>query len=40
MTAASTPDTLLESRGLTVRFGGLLALNELDIDVRHGEVLA
>jgi ABC-type branched-subunit amino acid transport system ATPase component len=24
---------------LTVRFGGLLALNELDIDVRHGEVL-
>lgn len=39
MTATSAPDTLLESRGLTVRFGGLLALNELDIDVRHGEVL-
>jgi branched-chain amino acid transport system ATP-binding protein len=39
MMAASIPDTLLESRGLTVRFGGLLALNELDIDVRHGEVL-
>ncbi|MGY4290754.1 ABC-type branched-subunit amino acid transport system ATPase component [Bradyrhizobium sp. LM2.7] len=39
MTATSAPDSLLESRGLTVRFGGLLALNELDIDVRHGEVL-
>jgi branched-chain amino acid transport system ATP-binding protein len=30
---------LLECHGLTVRFGGLLALNQLDIDVRHGEVL-
>jgi branched-chain amino acid transport system ATP-binding protein len=39
MTATSTSPPLLESRGLTVRFGGLLALNELDIDVRHGEVL-
>lgn len=34
-----TAPALLESRGLTVRFGGLLALNALDIDVRHGEVL-
>ncbi|WP_457489014.1 ATP-binding cassette domain-containing protein, partial [Tardiphaga sp. P5_C10] len=32
-------DVLLESRGLTVRFGGLFALNELNIDVRNGEVL-
>jgi len=39
MTAASSSSPLLESRGLTVRFGGLLALNELDVDVRHGEVL-
>ncbi len=38
MTEASTKP-LLESHGLTVRFGGLLALNQLDIDVRHGEVL-
>lgn len=38
MTDASPP-SLLESRGLTVRFGGLLALNQLDIDVKHGEVL-
>jgi branched-chain amino acid transport system ATP-binding protein len=35
----TAPTSLLESRGLTVRFGGLLALNALDIDVRHGEVL-
>jgi branched-chain amino acid transport system ATP-binding protein len=39
MTAAPAQDVLLESRGLTVRFGGLLALNELDIEVRRGEVL-
>jgi branched-chain amino acid transport system ATP-binding protein len=38
-TASPSGAALLESRGLTVRFGGLLALNELDIDVRHGEVL-
>jgi ABC-type branched-subunit amino acid transport system ATPase component len=38
MTARST-DTLLESRDLTVRFGGLLALNKLDVTVKTGEVL-
>jgi ABC-type branched-subunit amino acid transport system ATPase component len=38
MTSLSN-DVLLESRGLTVRFGGLFALNELSIDVRNGEVL-
>ena len=30
---------LLTCRGLSVRLGGLLALNELDIDVNRGEVL-
>lgn len=39
MTEIPASDALLESRGLTVRFGGLLALNELDIDIQHGEVL-
>jgi ABC-type branched-subunit amino acid transport system ATPase component len=29
----------LRTNGLTVRFGGLLALNELDISVRRGEIL-
>ena len=37
MEASAKP--LLECHGLTVRFGGLLALNQLEIDVRHGEVL-
>jgi len=31
--------TLLECRGLTMKFGGLVALNELDLDIRAGEVL-
>ncbi|MEH3143894.1 MAG: ABC transporter ATP-binding protein [Methylobacterium frigidaeris] len=30
---------ILEARGLSVRFGGLLALNALDLTVRRGEVL-
>lgn len=34
-----SPAPLLACRGLSVRFGGLLALNELDIDVGRGEVL-
>lgn len=36
-TATSAP--LLVAQGLTVRFGGLLALNELDLEVRRGEIL-
>jgi branched-chain amino acid transport system ATP-binding protein len=32
-------ETLLECKSLTVRFGGLLALNELDLHVLRGEVL-
>lgn len=30
---------LLACRGVTMRFGGLVALNNLDLDIRHGEVL-
>ncbi|PWV62267.1 ABC transporter ATP-binding protein [Plasticicumulans acidivorans] len=30
---------LLRARGLTMRFGGVVALNELDLDVQRGEVL-
>lgn len=32
-------DTLLETRGLTVRFGGVTALGGLDLHVRSGEML-
>lgn len=31
---------LLEIRGLTVRFGGLLAINELDLHINEGEIFA
>lgn len=31
---------LLEIRGLTVHFGGLLAINELDLHVNEGEIFA
>lgn len=31
---------LLEISGLTVRFGGLLAINELDLNIREGEIFA
>ena len=30
---------LLESQGLTMKFGGVVALNELSIEIRDGEVL-
>ena len=32
--------TLLSVRGLTVRFGGLVAINALDLQVREGELFA
>ena len=35
-----TGQTLLEVRGVTVRFGGLVALKSVDIDVPHGGVIA
>jgi branched-chain amino acid transport system ATP-binding protein len=33
------PSAVLEVRGLTKRFGGLLAVSALDFDVREGEIL-
>ena len=33
-------DTVLRGRGLTIRFGGLVALDQVDIDVRKGEIVA
>ena len=33
-------DPILTGRGLTKRFGGVLALNEVSFDLRRGEVLA
>lgn len=38
MSASQT--SLLSVRGLSVRFGGLVALNALDLDVREGEIFA
>ena len=38
-TAAATP-ALLVTEALTIRFGGLVAVNQLDLDVRPGEVHA
>ena len=32
--------TLLEIRGLTRRFGGLVAVNAIDLDVREGELVS
>jgi len=33
------PDFILQGRGLTKRFGGLVAVREVDIDVPTGEIL-
>ncbi|HEX8731825.1 MAG TPA: ABC transporter ATP-binding protein [Ktedonobacterales bacterium] len=38
MTEAASP--LLDVRGVTVRFGGLVAINALDLAVREGEIFA
>ena len=37
---SESPDLLLTVRGLTIRFGGLVAINALDLDVRAGEIVA
>ncbi len=38
MTSTSSP--LLTIRGLTVRFGGLLAISELDMEIQEGQIFA
>jgi D-xylose transport system ATP-binding protein len=42
MTAVAAPSkvAVLSVRGATKRFGGVLALDDVDVDVRRGEVLA
>ena len=41
MIARSTPGaTLLSAKGVTVRFGGLVAINALDLAVREGQIFA
>jgi branched-chain amino acid transport system ATP-binding protein len=35
-----TPDALLAVRALTVRFGGVVAINALDLAVREGQIFA
>ena len=37
-TRPDTPEVLLAARDLTMRFGGLLAVNKVSFDVRRGEV--
>ncbi len=38
MSTPAQPDTLLCARNLSVRFGGVLAVNNVSFDVRRGEV--
>lgn len=38
MTTTAT-DTVLEARGVTMRFGGLTAVREVDLTVRSGEIV-
>ncbi|HZX06536.1 ABC transporter ATP-binding protein [Kribbella sp.] len=36
---ATTGDTVLEATGVTMRFGGLLAVNNVNLSVRQGEIV-
>lgn len=36
----TTPDALLAVRAMTVRFGGVVAMNALDMQVREGQIFA
>ena len=38
MSTSAQPDTLLSAHNLSVRFGGVLAVNNVSFDVRRGEV--
>ena len=40
MSETASSDTILTVRGLTRRFGGLLAVNSVDLDLPRGQVLA
>ncbi|HWD82879.1 MAG TPA: ATP-binding cassette domain-containing protein, partial [Kribbella sp.] len=36
---AVTGETVLEATGVTMRFGGLLAVNDVNLSVRQGEIV-
>ncbi|HEY3515369.1 MAG TPA: ATP-binding cassette domain-containing protein, partial [Kribbella sp.] len=36
---AVTGETVLEATGVTMRFGGLLAVNSVNLSVRQGEIV-
>ena len=38
MSSATQPDVMLSARDLTVRFGGVVAVNRVSFDVRRGQV--
>ena len=38
MTSKSERPVLLETRGLSKRFGGLVALNNVSFNIQHGEI--
>ena len=38
MTNKSERPALLETRGLSKRFGGLVALNNVSFNIQHGEI--
>lgn len=38
-TPATTAETVLDARGVTMRFGGLTAVKNVDLTVRSGEIV-
>lgn len=40
MTGAEAPETLLEARGLSKHYGGVVALDDVDLTLHKGEILA
>lgn len=39
MTGTAQGETILESKGLSIHFGGVAAVNKLDLRLNHGEIL-